>query len=157
VFVNLFNNVWGTNFQQWIGGSWSSRVRIWATGDNGLEAGLITPGLETRSPAKAVAVTGLGGRLPPMQYGLELSRKGVLVTALGAGGEGILLRLWEQSGQGGVCDVRLPDGFEATEARPCDLRGRPTGSAISVQNGRFQVPMRPFAPVSLIVKTASAS
>ena len=32
VFVNLFNNVWGTNFAQWNGGSWTSRVRVWAIG-----------------------------------------------------------------------------------------------------------------------------
>ena len=29
VYLNLFNNQWSTNFQQWIGGSWSVRVRIW--------------------------------------------------------------------------------------------------------------------------------
>jgi hypothetical protein len=38
VLINLFNNAWGTNFQQWIGGSWQSRVRLWATGERGLEA-----------------------------------------------------------------------------------------------------------------------
>ena len=31
VFVLLFNNVYSTNFGQWIEGSWSSRVRLWAT------------------------------------------------------------------------------------------------------------------------------
>jgi hypothetical protein len=30
VFVMLFNNVYSTNFAQWINGSWSSRVRLWA-------------------------------------------------------------------------------------------------------------------------------
>ena len=29
VFVNLFNNQWSTNFAQWVGGSWTSRVRLW--------------------------------------------------------------------------------------------------------------------------------
>jgi hypothetical protein len=55
-FINLFNNAWGTNFQQWIGGSWQSRVRLWATGERGLEAELVTPGSEARSPAQAVLV-----------------------------------------------------------------------------------------------------
>ena len=32
VFVGLFNNVYSTNFAQWIEGSWSSRVRLWAVG-----------------------------------------------------------------------------------------------------------------------------
>ena len=29
VFVNLFNNVYSTNFAQWIEGSWPLRVRLW--------------------------------------------------------------------------------------------------------------------------------
>jgi len=42
VLVNLLANVYGTNFQQWIGGTWSSRVRLWPVGGKGLEADLIT-------------------------------------------------------------------------------------------------------------------
>ena len=30
VFVSLFNNLYSTNFAQWIDGSWSSRVRLWS-------------------------------------------------------------------------------------------------------------------------------
>ena len=41
VFVNLFNNIWGTNFQQWIEGSWSSRVRIWAQPESAATANAI--------------------------------------------------------------------------------------------------------------------
>ena len=31
VFVNLYNNQWATNFPEWQGGSWTSRVRFWPT------------------------------------------------------------------------------------------------------------------------------
>ena len=151
VLINLFNNAWGTNFQQWIGGSWQSRVRLWATGERGLEAELVTPGSEARSPAQAILVDGPAGALPLSQSGIELSRKGILVTAFGPNpdGQGLILRLWEQAGQEGVCDVRLPEGINVTEAQPVDLRGRPQGAPIPIRDGRLALPLRGYAPASV--------
>ena len=102
VLVNLYNNLFGTNFQQWIGGTWSSRVRLWAADGKRLESDLITPAWEARSPLMAVAADGPAGSLPPTQAGIELSRKGRAgdragpeprrrrhpAAALGAGGRG---------------------------------------------------------------------
>ena len=155
VFVNLFNNVWGTNFQQWTEGSWQSRVRIWAVEGKGLEADLITPSWEARSPCQAAFFDGPAGTLPPSQSGIELSRKGVLVTAFGPNpdGDGVLLRLWEQSGEDGPCRVRLPKAMDVAQAQPCDLRGRPQGDPIPVRDGQIEVPLRHFAPASLILDT----
>jgi hypothetical protein len=157
VLVNLFNNVWGTNFQQWAGGSWSSRVRLWAAGAGNAEADLVTPSWETRSRAKAAAYVGPRGKLPIVQQGLELSRKGVLVTAFGKNpdGDGLLLRLWDQAGQGGLCRIRLPEGLAATTAQPCDLRGQPQGKPISVKDGQFTVDVAPFAPASVLLKAGT--
>jgi hypothetical protein len=154
VLVNLFNNVWGTNFQQWIGGSWSSRVRLWAAQGNSAEADLITPAWEARSRVKAVNSGTSPGKLPPVQFPLELSRKGVLVTAFGQNpdGEGLVLRLWEQAGEGGPCRVRLPEGLRAAVAQPCDLRGRPQGTPIPIEDGWLEVAVKPFAPVSLLLQ-----
>ena len=50
VFVNLFNNLWGTNFAQWNGGSWTSRVRVWSIGAYQPFAALVRPSMEARSP-----------------------------------------------------------------------------------------------------------
>jgi hypothetical protein len=157
VFVNLFNNVWGTNFQQWIDGSWSSGVRIWVTGQEGVGSGLVAPSWETRSRAKAAMASGSPGELPVMQSGIELSSPEVLVTALepNPDGQGVLLRLWEQAGKDGTCRIRLPDGLGAVEAQPCDLRGRPQGSPIPIRDGRFEVKLSHFAPKSLVLKAAS--
>ena len=154
VFVNVFNNVWGTNFQQWTEGTWQSRVRIWAVEGKGIEADLITPSWEARSPCKAAYFDGPAGTLPPSQSGIELSRKGVLVTAFGPNpdGDGILLRLWEQAGDDGVLRVRLPKQMDVAEAQPCDLRGRPQGEPIPVEEGQIEVPLAHFAPISLILK-----
>ncbi|HUT93581.1 MAG TPA: glycoside hydrolase family 38 C-terminal domain-containing protein [Thermoguttaceae bacterium] len=155
VFVNLFNNVWGTNFQQWTEGAWQSRIRIWAVDGTGIEADLITPSWEARSPCKAAFFDGPAGTLPPSQSGIELSRKGVLVTAFGPNpdGDGMLLRLWEQAGEDGPCRVRLPGGMSVSQAQPCDLRGRPQGDPIPVREGQIEVPLRHFAPASLILDT----
>jgi hypothetical protein len=151
VFVNLFNNVWGTNFQQWIRGSWSSRVRLWAVDGGEVERDLITPSWETRNRAVAATFDGSAGKLPPAQSGLELSEKGVLVTAFQAfrNGNGILLRLWEQAGDDRECHVRLPAGLEVTRAQPCDLRGQVIGDPIAVRRGSLNVPVKKYAPVSL--------
>ncbi len=154
VLVNLFANVYGTNFQQWIGGTWSSRVRLWPVGGKGLEADLITPAWEARRPLQAVMLYAPGGGLPPAQAGIELSRKGVLVTALGPNpdGCGILLRLWEQAGEGGVCRVRLPRPLCHEAMQPCDLRGRPLGEPILPHDGRHEIALAPFAPASFLLE-----
>lgn len=151
VFVNLFNNVWGTNFQQWIDNVPASSVRIWAT-DHGLdESELVMRSWEARQPCFAAQGKDATGVLPPMQAGLTLSRAGVLVTAFGRNpdGNGILLRLWEQAGSDEPCCVRLPGSLHATMAQPCSLRGEAQGEVIPVSNGRCFLPLRRFAPTSV--------
>jgi len=153
VLVNLFNNVWGTNFAQWIEGDLTSTVRLWAVDGEGPEKDLITPAWEARSVPQARQVTGPPGKLPPTCSGLELSRKGVLVTAFGPtpDGNGILLRLWEQAGQEGPCRIRLPKGLAAAQAQPCDLRGQPQGRPIPIRDGSLEIPLPHYAPASLIL------
>ncbi|MHC4401684.1 MAG: glycoside hydrolase family 38 N-terminal domain-containing protein [Planctomycetota bacterium] len=159
VFVNLYNNVWGTNFQQWIGGSWSSRVRIWATDCKSAEAGLISPGWEARCPCHAALASGAAGKLAPSDAIIKLSRKGVLVTALGPNpdGDGLLLRLWEQAGADGSCQVRLADWLRVSQAYPCNLRGQPAGPPIAIANGTFEVVLRRFAPATMAHPKKSAT
>jgi hypothetical protein len=157
VLVNLFANVFGTNFQQWIGGSWSSRVRLWSVAGKDLDADLIAPAWEARCPLQAAAYEGPAGSLPPSQSGLELSRRGVLVTAFGPNpdGDGLVLRLWEQAGKDGPCRVLLPPSLRSWHVEPCDLRGRSTGEPMRPKEGyvevplRFEVPLTHFAPASL--------
>ena len=155
VLVNLYNNLFGTNFQQWIGGTWSARVRLWAVAGGKAEAGLITPAWEARNPLLAAAADGPAGPLAPLGSGIELSRRGVLVTALGANpdGQGLLLRLWEQAGEDGPCRVRLPGPLHVAALQPCDLRGRPQGPPLLPRDGCFDVPLVHFAPASFLLRT----
>jgi hypothetical protein len=96
---------------------------------------------------------GPAGKLPPVQAGIELSRKGVLVTAFGPNpdGDGILLRLWEQAGQDGVCNVKLPEALRGHKARLCDLRGRAIDGAIAARDGSLELRLTHFAPTSVLL------
>ena len=93
---------------------------------------------------------GPAGELASAQRGLELSRRGVLVTAFGDNpdGPGQVLRLWEYAGQSGECTVRLPASMAIDAIQPVDLRGQPQGAPIPVRRGSFSARLQAFAPAS---------
>ena len=152
-YINLFNNQWNTNFRLWNRGTWTSRVRLWAIERYNAEPDLITPSLEARYPLLAAMADGAPGALPPSRHGVELSRKGILVTAFGANpdGSGTVLRLWEQAGETGMVRVRLPDGTTFKEAQAVNLRGRSIGGPTAVKGGSFKVQVGAFAPASCVL------
>jgi alpha-mannosidase len=155
-YVNLFNNQWSTNFRLWNRGTWTSRVRLWAIGHYAAEPSLITPSLEARYPLLVAVSDSAPGALPASRRGLELSRKGILVTAYASNpdGTGTVLRLWEQAGKSGTVKVRLPEEMQVKNVQPVNLRGCPAGKPIPVRNGSFKVEVGAFAPVSLVFDTA---
>jgi len=153
VYVNLYNNQWDTNFPLWQDGSWSSRIRLWMVRANGgEEKNLITPAWEARAPLTAAFADGAGGKLPAEASGLELSRRGVLVTSFGDDpySHKTLLRVWEVAGDSGNLAIKLPGGMNATRALPVNLRGEPEGSPIKIKNHSFQVRLNAFAPGSFV-------
>ena len=156
VYVNLFNNQWTTNFRLWNSGTWTARVRLWAIEGYENASSLVTPSMEARIPLLAAQATGSGGKLPLSQAGVELSRRGILVSGLEreTAGSDPVLRLWEQSGQSGDCQVRLPPGSQVSSVQPVDLRGRPMGEPIAVVDGGFKVQLNAFGPVSLRLSSA---
>jgi alpha-mannosidase len=147
VFLNLYNNQWNTNYRYWYSGTWSSRVRLW-TFDNKATRGaaLLIPAMEARLPLLAALAEGPAGRLPATQKGLEVSRKGILVTAFSPK----LVRVWEQAGMGG--EVVLT-GLRAANAIPVNLRGEKTGRPIPVSAGKLTFNVGPFAPASFALET----
>lgn len=154
VFVNLFNNQWGTNFAEWIDGSFSAKVYVWPVSRYTNETSLIRPTEETRVPLMGVYAEGKnGGSLPVSKEGLALSRKGILVTAFGPNtdGDGFVLRLWEQCGEGGKCDVILPRGSFGS-AQLCTLRGEPLGGPFLVENDKLTLDVGAYQPVSVLLK-----
>jgi len=157
VYVNLFNNQWNTNFRLWNSGTWTSRVRIWPIDRYQPDSSLITPSLEARYPLQSAKAEGPAGSLPIAQAGLELSRKGVLVTAFGRNpdGPGTLLRLWEYAGGSGQCRVNLPAGLDVGQVQPVTLRGEPVGAPLPVKAGEFTVDLAAFAPASFVISKSS--
>ncbi|MBW7863704.1 MAG: hypothetical protein GX580_17725 [Candidatus Hydrogenedens sp.] len=156
VFLNLFNNVWGTNFAQWCGPmpeAW--RARLWVMDAENAAEDLARNAWEARAPL----VTARGGKPCERVFaraGVAVSKPGVIVTAFGENpdGDGLVLRLWDQSGKTGDCTVTLPEGFHAETVQPCDLRGRPSGSALPVAGGGFGFIISGNAPASFLLAGA---
>ena len=147
--MNLYNNQWSTNFTEWIEGSWSVRMYLWSIQGYRNEQSLITPNEEFRSPMKATLLSARPGPLPVSRTGVTLSRKGVLVTSFGPNpfGDGIILRLWEQSGNSGKCKVSLPHGMSFSKAVPVNLRGEKEGDNITVKDNSFEIGLGAYKPL----------
>ena len=153
VFLNLYNNMWGTNYPQWLGGGWKSSVRIWSFENYDNEASLITPAMEARQPLVS-ATSSSRGRLPVTAHGVKVSRKGVRLSSFGKNpdGKGVLLRVWEKAGESSDLTITLPTGSTFTVAQPCDLRGQVTGEPVAIEDGKITIRIKAYAPCSLLLK-----
>ncbi len=155
VFVNLYNTQWGTNFTEWIEGSFYSKMYIWSYNKYDSEKSFITPSEETRVPLKGVYYEGSIGESPVKQEGVSLNSKGILVTAYKKSnyGDHMLLRLWEQAGNSRLCEVTLLKGTNFRRAYPCNLREEISdNNGIVISNDSFQFWMRANQPVSFILR-----
>jgi hypothetical protein len=155
IYLNLYNNHWRTNFPAWIGNGqrMSASVRIWSFDNFTAESSLYTPGMETRVPLLVACSKVKHGKLPVMQSGITLSRKGVDVTAFGPNpdGEGTILRVWEQGGTTGKLEVSLPSGAKFTSAQPVNLRGEKIGEPVKLTDGKLSFELHAYAPVSFVL------
>lgn len=153
VYINLYNNKWATNFREWWGGTLSSTVRLWSFEKYDPESSLYSPSMEARVPMLVARSSCKPGALPSSQSGVTLSRKGVGITTFGQNpdGEGLILRLWEQAGTSGLCEVTLPKGMNVSSVQPVDLRGNKKGDPLTVNNGVFSFELKGFAPASFLI------
>ena len=154
VFINLFNNQWGTNFTEWIDGSWFARLFLWSIDRYDAERSLITPAEELRVPLLAAYVEEKAGILPVISTGISVSERGVLITAFGPNpdGQGTILRLWEQAGKSHQCTITLPKGAPFAWAHRCTLRGEKIDSPMTLNNNSFTISIKPYQPLSFILQ-----
>jgi len=154
VFFNLYNNQWSTNFTEWIEGSWNARFYIWSFDQYGNEPSVITPSEELRNPLMASHVFGPAGNMPVSSEGISIPEKGILVTYFGKNndGEGVLLRLWEQSGKDHTLQVKLPGGEAFKNAIHVNLRGEKTGDPVKITDNKLLVEIKAYAPATFILK-----
>ena len=152
VFINLYNNQWGTNFTEWIEGSWSSKIYLWGIDDYTNESGLITPTEETRQPLVGFYFDGKPGRLPATNKGIQLSQKGIVVTSFAPTPDNrYRLRLWEMAGNSGVCEIELPPVFKS--AQLCNLRDEPLpDAAFLIKDGKLKVNYKAYQPLTLMLR-----
>jgi hypothetical protein len=131
----------------------SSKVKIWSFARYDNEASLITPSMEARVPLKIARSRSNPGTLQVAAAGIQLSRKGVLLTAFGPNpdGAGTVLRVWEQAGNGGTLEITLPSGSRFTRAIPVNLRGEKTAEPLKIVGNRISFPLGAFAPASFIL------
>ncbi|WP_079467519.1 DUF5054 domain-containing protein [Chitinophaga ginsengisegetis] len=154
VFVNLYNNMWNTNYALWQDGSWSERVRVWSLSKNSNAIhNLAQNAWEARLPLLTAIADGEAGKMPASKSGVSISGKGLLVTAYGDNpdGEGTILRLWEQAGIEGGRIVNLGKESNVKAVVPIDLRGTPLGESIKVNKGAFSFKLNKYAPASFLL------
>jgi hypothetical protein len=153
--VSLFNNFWTTNFRYWIGGTVTSRVRVWATASLNA-ASLTVPALDARQPVLVGVADGPPGRLPAEQSGLTFSRPGIQLVAFGGAADAgtTVLRVWEMAGLTADLTISLPGTF--TTATPVNLRGEPiagaAGAPVPIVGGKLTFPLGACAPASFTLK-----
>ena len=154
VFFNLYNNQWSTNFTAWIEGSWNAKFYLWFIEDYNNESSLITRSEEIAVSLKAKISNNNAGKLPPVNTGIALSRKGLSVTAFGDNpdGDGTILRLWEKSGDSGKIKVTLPAGSNFQIANKCNLRGEMIAEFYKIINNSFEIQINAFQPLSFVLE-----
>jgi hypothetical protein len=116
---------------------------------------MAVPALEARNPLQAIVSQNSTGKLPAQQKGIELSRKGIVVTAYGQdadGNKGTLLRIWEEAGNDGMVSITLPVGKTFRKATPVNLRGEANGKTINIVQGKFSCAVKAFGPASFILE-----
>ncbi len=155
VFVNVYNNMWNTNFPLWQDGSWSEKVRIWGIGgDAKTNEDLVRHAWEARLPLLMGVADGPKGQLPTSQEGISVSRKGALITAFGDNpdGAGTVLRVWEQAGESGSITVSFPEKSKFTRATPVNLRGEVMGKPVPVTHHKLRFSLGAYQPESFLLE-----
>jgi hypothetical protein len=147
IYANVLNNAWSTNFTEWQGGDFRFRYLLrshqgdWRQGDApGFSEGVV-PFLTARVEGRQE------GRLGPVDSFLSVSPPGVRLVNVTRDDEGLLVRLFEQTGRAVSVCIRFPL-VVARAAAEVDLMGRKLRS-LEVRSGSVEVELGPYALVTV--------
>lgn len=151
LFFNLFNNSWGTNFPQWIGGGLSFRYRLIPHRGDWREGLVQQKVLESVMPVLTGIAEGERGSLPPVFNMMNLS-EGVSVSAFKPAydGNGYVLRLRELNGEANHSELKL--SLKGTCVSACDLLERNAEDKANNGTDTQSLEMKPFDIRSLLIK-----
>ncbi len=153
LYAYVMNNYWHTNYKPGQGGDHLFRFSITsrAKGDNTASARF---GWAASNPLLAVPVEGQsGGRLPAGSASLvDIAEPNVLLIGAkqAEDGKGLVLRLWEVSGQPTTAHVRL-NHLPLRRATVCNLVEEPQGK-LQVRDNVVTVPIRGSGLSTVVVQ-----
>ena len=152
IFSNLYNNQWGTNFTEWIEGSFNVTYRVRSFEGFDPSQYLVNPSEQSRSPLYAAFADGAGGNLAITNHGVNINKPGVVLTTFTSHKDGMLLRLWEKSGEAKEIEITLPSELSYNKAFKCNLRGIKTNDKpILIEQNRIKLKIEANAPVTLLM------
>ena len=101
-------------------------------------------GYEFNYPLKAMQVAPHAGAMPATHSFAGVAESNVVLTAIkhAEDGNGLIFRLYEWAGKGGVATIAVPPG--ATGATLTNLMEKPEGASLPVKEGKVTVPVSPF-------------
>ena len=140
VYVNLFNNMWGTNFPQWMGGDYSYEFDIIPDKENVADVQAI---YDCVNPP----VESFGKNV---EYPFACSEGCQLTSVSRVAEKEIAIVLREITGKSQLAELFIGDGFKTAEE--VDLYGR-TIRPITLENGNVLVKLAPcgFAKIKLFL------
>lgn len=150
LYFNAFNNTWGTNFPQWMGGDYTYEFSLF-THENDWQTSNISENVaKITSPAVAYSYCGDEGTLPLWGDLVDIPKNLSILAFKKASflDDSYILRLREMNGQSCEIKISLPT---ATSVLSCDLQERISGDVV-FQNGEICLYTKPFGLYSYIVK-----
>jgi alpha-mannosidase len=117
---------------------------LYPHGGDWKQAQSVRHGYEFNYGLKAMQVLAHTGAMPAEHSFVSIAEPHVVLTAVkkAEDGDGLVLRFYEWSGEGGNVTLTVPAG--AKSATLVNLMEKPEGAAIAVSDGKVTVPVAPF-------------
>lgn len=151
LYFNAFNNCWGTNFPQWMGGNYSFSFSIFSHNGDWKDGNVPERCMGILNPPVIGFSDAGSGNLP--LWDSLFSIKGAAVSAFKPADnekDTYILRLREINGKEGT--VEISNCTLAENALFCDLQERAISNPIPIANGSLSLKIKPFEIITIKLK-----